>query len=94
MQSAAMAEEMRRCYLEAQSENPNFDSAGLISDDMRKVEGGVAVVYEGVAAALAPGQAAPSQAERADNIAAYRVAADAMTRISIRLGAIVEDAYF
>lgn len=92
LQAAANVEEMRKCYLEAQSYSHGFDEDGLIGDDMRHIEDGVKTVYSDIGASLVPG-AQSSENDRAKAKAAYVAAEAAGKRISIRLGTIVTKWY-
>jgi hypothetical protein len=92
LQAAANVEEMRKCYLEAQSYSHGFDEDGLIGDDMRHIEDGVKTVYSDIGASIVPG-AKSTRDERLKAKAAYVAAEAAGKRISIRLGAIVTTWY-
>jgi hypothetical protein len=92
LQTAANAEEMRKCYLEAQAYGHGFDNDGLIGEDMRQIEDGVKIVYADIGASLAPG-ATRSDEDKKKAKAAYLSAEAAVNRISIRLGQIVTKWY-
>ncbi|MCV9963555.1 hypothetical protein OIU34_16755 [Pararhizobium sp. BT-229] len=92
LQAAANAEEMRKCYLEAQAYGHGFDDDGLIGEDMRRIEDGVKIVYSDIGASLVPG-AAGTEEDRKKAKAAYLSAEAAVNRISIRLGHIVTKWY-
>ncbi|MDW9478952.1 hypothetical protein GOB57_09690 [Sinorhizobium meliloti] len=87
LQAVANAEEMRKCYLEAQAYSRRFDEDGLIGEDMRRIEDGVKVVYADIGASLAG--AGGTEQNRTKAKAAYLVAEAAGQRMSIRLGNIV-----
>lgn len=92
LQAAANVEEMRKCYLEAQSYSHGFDEDLLIGDDMRRIEDGVKIVYSDIGASLVP-SARGTEKDRAKAKAAYFAAEAAGKRISIRLGNIVAKWY-
>ncbi|MBY3433359.1 hypothetical protein HFN89_04180 [Rhizobium laguerreae] len=92
LQAAANIEEMRKCYLEAQSYSHGFDAEGLIGDDLRRIEDGVKTVYAHIGASLVPGNDA-TDVERSAAQESFRQAEAAAGRMSIRLGKIVSAWY-
>lgn len=92
LQAAANVEEMRKCYLEAQSYSHSFDDDGLIGEDLSRIEDGVKAVYTHIGATLVPGDDA-TDGERAAAQETFRLAEAAATRVSIRLGKIVSSWY-
>ena len=94
LQAATTAEEMRRCYLEAQSISSGFDPRGLIGEDMRRIEDGVKIVYSSIGATLVPGGEPETEEHRKRVLATYTEASAAGERISVRLGDIVSRWYF
>lgn len=92
LQAATNVEEMRRCYLEAQSYSHGFDEDGLIGEDMRHIEDGVKSIYTDIGASLAPG-AKGKDDDRVKANAAYLAAEAAGERISLRLADIVKRWY-
>jgi hypothetical protein len=92
LQTAANVEEMRKCYLEAQSYGHGFDGDGLIGDDLSRIEQAVTAVYSHIGATLVPGKES-TDVDRAAAQETFRLANTASTRMSIRLGQIVSDWY-
>jgi hypothetical protein len=92
LQAAANVEEMRKCYLEAQSYSHGFDDEGLLGEDLSRIEDGVKTVYSHIGASLVPGNDA-TDSERAAAQEAFRLAEAAANRMSIRLGKIVSSWY-
>jgi hypothetical protein len=92
LQAATYAEEMRRCYLEAQLMSQDFDHGGRIAADMDRIDTSIRSIYTGIGASLLPGAKADGSREAAE--ANFRSAEDAATRISTRLGQLVGDMYF
>jgi hypothetical protein len=92
LQAAANVEEMRKCYLEAQSYSHGFDDNGLIGEDLSRIEDGVKTVYSHIGASLVPGNDA-TDGERAAAQETFRLSEAAASRMSIRLGKIVSAWY-
>jgi hypothetical protein len=91
MQTAALAEEMRGCYLQAQQLNPTFDRNGSIGREVSQIEESVKTVYANIGFSL-EGKASPS-ATTTTSIA-YVKASSSSKRISQRLSQIISDHYF
>nr|WP_250807763.1 hypothetical protein [Neorhizobium tomejilense] len=94
LQAATYAEEMRRCYLEAQMAVEGFDANRLISRDMDMIDAAVTTIYGDIGASLIPGADVSRKGSMAKTDASFRNAENAANRISSRLGTIVAEAYF
>jgi hypothetical protein len=101
MSAAEHAQELRRCYLSAQTDSADFDVGGLMNEDVTRIEQGVIGLYELVGANVVRMKDAPEEKRSPDDKARsaaamtekYHDARSAADRLSGSLG-ILMDRYY
>jgi hypothetical protein len=88
LRATASAEEMRKCYLEAQIYSDGFDGDRAISDDISRIEDAIKVVYPGVGVSFVTDSRAQDLGGESARLA-FTSAKAAGRRVSVRLGRMI-----